>query len=158
MVHPSGFLDEGDIASSPEHPPQDEVEEDEDAGKYSDGQDGEDEDEGEEVTPTYKDGEDNLPNIPSTEPAGSEANPSGSGESASRKRSPTPVRSASVESIPDPKRRKVMEDVMGVLLGKSGSDESKQIHLGRAAWQMAKQVFHASTPMWTAKECNAFMA
>ena len=32
------------------------------------------------------------------------------------------------------------------------------VHLGHAAWKMAKQVFHASTPMWTTKECNAFMA
>ena len=142
MVHPDGFLDEGDIASSPEYPPQDVDEEEEDMGKYSDagsedeyGQDGEDEDDGEEVTPTYKDWEDDLPNIPSTEPAGSEANPSGSGESASRKRSPTPVRLASVESIPDPKCRKVMEDVMGALLGKFRPDESKMVKLGSAAWK-----------------------
>ena len=47
---------------------------------------------------------------------------------------------------------------MGALLGKIGPDESKMVHLGHAAWKMAKQVFHASTPMWTTKECNAFMA
>ena len=133
MVHPLGLLEEGDIASSPEYPPLDDVEEDEDAGKYSDAdyrsedkdcQDGEDEDDGEEVAPTCKDWEDDLPNIPSTEPARSKANPSGSGDPASKKRSPTLVRSASVESIPDPKRRKVMEDVMGALLGKIGPNDS----------------------------------
>ena len=112
MVHPNGYLDEADIASSP--PPRD-VEEDEDYGKYSDAdseqeysQDGEEEDGEEEVTPTYKDWGDNLLNISSTEPTGSKANPSGSGDPASKKRSSTPVRSASVESIYDPKRRKVM--------------------------------------------------
>ena len=116
MVHPNGFLDEGDIASSPEYPPHDVDEDEEDMGKYSDagsedeyGQDGEDEDDGEEVTPTYRDWGDDLLNISSTEPTGSKANPSGSGDPASKKRSSTPVRSASVESIRDPKHRKVME-------------------------------------------------
>ena len=163
MVHPLGLLEDGDIASSP--PPRDVEEDEEDIGKYSDadsereyGQDGEEEDDEEEVTPTYRDWGDDLLNISSTKPTRSKANPSGSGDPASKKRSSTPVRSASVESIRDPKRRKVMEDVMGALLGKIGPDESKMIHLGPAAWKLAKQVFHATTPMWTTKESNAFMA
>ena len=125
MVHPLGLLEDGDIASSP--PPRDVEEDEEDIGKYSDadsereyGQDGEEEDDEEEVTPTYRDWGDDLLNISSTEPTRSKANPSGSGGPASMKRSSTPVRSASVESIRDPKCRKVMEDVMGALLGKIG--------------------------------------
>lgn len=137
------------------------MEEDEDAGKVSDADyrsEDKDSQDGEEVAPTCKDWEDDLPNIPSSEPAGSKANPSGSGDLTSKKRSPTLVRSASVESIHDPKRRKVMEDIMGALLSKIWPDESKMIHLGHAAWKLAKQVFHATTLMWTTKECNAFMA
>ena len=164
MVSPTGFLDDADIASSP--PPCD-VEEDDDYGKYSDaasepeegyGEDSDDADGEEEVSPTHRDWEDIPLNISITEPSGSGANPSGSGDPASRKRSSTPVRASSVESIRDPKRRRVLEDVMGALLGKIGPDESKMVHLGHAAWKTAKQVFHASTLMWTTKECNAFMA
>ena len=51
-----------------------------------------------------------------------------------------------VESVREPKRRKVIEDIMGVLLGNFGPDESKMVKLGLGAWKTAKQVFHASVP------------
>ena len=63
-----------------------------------------------------------------------------------------------MESVTEPKCHKVIEDVMGALLGKFRPDESKMVKLGPAAWRMAKQVFHASTLLWSTKECNAFMA
>ena len=91
MVHPNSFLDDGDLASSP---PSRDVEEEDDYGKYSDaesepeqgyGQDGEEADGEEEVTPTLRDWGDDLLNISVTEPTRSKANPSGSGDPASRK-------------------------------------------------------------------------
>ena len=76
MVHPKGYLDEVDLASSP--PPHYE-EEEEDYGKYSDadsepekgyGEDGEDADGEDEVTPTHRDWGDDLLNISFTKPSG----------------------------------------------------------------------------------------
>ena len=138
MVNSIGMLE----PSSPGRPRFD----NEELGKYSnsesdpegDGEDRDEADDDEEVGPTLRDWDGNPLDISFSGPSGSGANPSGSGDPASRKRSSTPLRAASVESIREPKHRKVMEDVMGALLGKFGPDESKMVKLGSAAWKTAK--------------------
>ena len=163
MVNSIGLLEDGDLEpSSPGRPRFD----NEDLGKYSnsesdpegEGEDRDEADDDEEVGPTLRDWDDNPLDISISGPSRSGANLSGSGDPASRKRSSTLLRASSMESVTEPKRRKVIEDVMGALLGKFGPDESKMVKLGPAAWKTAKQVFHASVPLWSTKDCNAFMA
>ena len=156
MVNLIGLLEDGDLEpSSPGRPKVDKLYD----GKYSDSEsdpegDGEDRDEvddKEEVGPTLRDWDYNPLDISISGPSRSGVNLFGSGDPASRKRSSTPLRASSVESICEPKCRKGIEDIMGALLGKFGPDESKMVKLGPAAWRTAKQVFHASTPLWSTK-------
>ena len=112
----------------------------------------------EEVRPTYRESSYGPLDISLTDLTQSGANLQGSGDAALRKRSSTPLRASSVESASEPKRRKVLADIMSSLLGKTGPDESKMVTLGPAAWKMAKEVFHSLVPLWMTKECNAFMA
>ena len=152
MVNVDGFLEDEDTQlSSPESWKRDKSFDGENSFEDSvpkgDGEDSDGYHDVEEVRSTYRDLSYELFDISHTDLPRSGVNLHGSGDAASRKRSSTPLRASSVESASEPKHRKVMEDVMGALLGKFGPDESKMVTLGHAAWRMAKQVFHVSTPM-----------
>ena len=162
MVNPHGYLEEGYLLTSTSRSlgghdtsfnhddSPDESDHDRDLQRDSENESDNDEDD-EEVLATY-------PNISLIHAPPSHSGARiGSWEVASRKRSPTLLRASSVESFSDPKRQKVVKDVMSPLLGKTGLDESKFVKLGPAAWGMVKQVFHSSSP-WSTKDCNAFMA
>ena len=134
MVNSIGLLEDGDLlVSSPGHPRFDKDGSSEtESDPNRDGEDSDGEDDTEEVGPTYREGSHNPLDILITGLNQSGANLYGSGDPASRKRASTLLRASSVESICEPKCCKVIEDVMGALLGKFRLDESKMVKLGPA--------------------------
>ena len=130
MVNPNGYLEDEDLEfSSPRslrqhdtsfNPDDSQDESDHDGDHQRDTEnESDDDDDVEEIGPTFP-----SINVIHAQPSQSGAN-IGSEDAAQRKRSSTPLRASSVESCSDPKRRKVIKDVMSSLLGKTWLDEFK---------------------------------